>query len=199
MSCITSPRVSNLNLIVRGRFFSNDYENTFHIYFLIGLTILDGGTFWILIRGSRHHREENGRMTCSQEEKRGKRVGSDPRVPRSKKADHPRRSHLRLSAILKISCLHAPLLPTCFNFFLPLKTPTILLQSPPLFNLLLSLISISCFFTDFCFFWVLLIRHGNFGFPAIWFSSAAAQIVEIAILSFFHYSICDSCQLGLPV
>lgn len=199
MSCITSPRVSNLNLIVRGRFFSNNNENTFHIYFLIGLTILDGGTFWRLIRGSRHHREENGRMTCSQEEKRGKRVGSDPRVPRSKKADHPRRSHLRLqpSSRSHASTLHfCPLVLTFFS----------LSKLPPFFsNLHHSSISfyhwflVHVFFTDFCFFWVLLIRHGNFGFPAIWFSSAAAQIVEIAILSFFHYSICDSCQLGLPV
>ena len=154
MSCITSPRVSNLNLIVRGRFFSNNNENTFHIYFLIGLTILDGGTFWRLIRGSRHHREENGRMTCSQEEKRGKRVGSDPRVPRSKKADHPRRSHLRLqpSSRSHASTLHfCPLVLTFFS----------LSKLPPFFS---NLHHSSISFYHWFLFHVFLLISVSFGF-----------------------------------
>ena len=154
MSCITSPRVSNLNLIVRGRFFSNDYENTFHIYFVIGLTILDGCTF--LNTNSRVKSQDFiekkmvGWRVCTRGEKR-KTCRLRPTCTSFQKGWSSTSLAFAASAILKISCLHAPLLPTCFNFFLPLKTPTILLQSPPLFNLLLSLISSSCFFYWFLF------------------------------------------------
>lgn len=83
MSCITSPRVSNLNLIVRGRFFSNDYENTFHIYFVIGLTILDGCTFLNTnsrFKSQRLHREENGRMTCLHKRRKEENVSAPTHV-----------------------------------------------------------------------------------------------------------------------